>query len=61
MTVVRSRRPLLPHAGNLATCNYVYGGDRCYYLDNHSSGIVILGGACIKQRDGGVKINGGKW
>lgn len=45
--------------GNTAECNYVIGGDHCYYLDYASSGIHIKGGACINNRDG-VKVNNGK-
>ncbi|CAI5481280.1 unnamed protein product, partial [Closterium sp. Yama58-4] len=46
--------------GNLAECNYVIGGDHCYYLDYASSGVTIRGGACIGTVDG-MKVNNGKW
>ncbi|CAI5481274.1 unnamed protein product [Closterium sp. Yama58-4] len=46
--------------GNLAECNYVIGGDHCYYLDYASSGVTIRGGACIGMVDG-MKVNNGKW
>ena len=46
---------------NYVTCNYVEGGDHCYYLDNAASGITIEGGVCLRTRDG-VKTNiGKKW
>eukprot|EP00475_Leptophrys_vorax_P016951 TRINITY_DN23467_c0_g2_i2.p1 TRINITY_DN23467_c0_g2~~TRINITY_DN23467_c0_g2_i2.p1 ORF type:complete len:471 (+),score=-1.24 TRINITY_DN23467_c0_g2_i2:23-1414(+) len=45
--------------GNSADCNYVIGGDHCYYLDYAATGITINGGACINTRDG-VKVNNGK-
>ncbi|CAI7832474.1 unnamed protein product, partial [Closterium sp. NIES-54] len=40
-------------------CNYVAGGDHCYYLDYVTSGVVIRGGACINTYDG-IKVNNGK-
>ncbi|CAI5463263.1 unnamed protein product [Closterium sp. Yama58-4] len=46
--------------GNLAECNYIIGGDHCYYLDYASSGVTIRGGACIGTVDG-MKVNNGKW
>ncbi|GJP40445.1 hypothetical protein CLOM_g121 [Closterium sp. NIES-68] len=30
--------------GNIAECNYIFGGDHCYYLDFASSGVTIRGG-----------------
>ncbi|CAI5461040.1 unnamed protein product [Closterium sp. Yama58-4] len=45
--------------GNVAECNYVAGGDHCYYLDYVTSGVVIRGGACINTYDG-IKVNNGK-
>ncbi|CAI7855974.1 unnamed protein product, partial [Closterium sp. NIES-54] len=45
--------------GNLAECNYVIGGDQCYYLDFASSGVTIRGGACIDTY-AGMKVNNGK-
>ncbi|CAI5510635.1 unnamed protein product [Closterium sp. Naga37s-1] len=45
--------------GNVAECNYIAGGDHCYYLDYVTSGVVIRGGACINTYDG-IKVNNGK-
>ncbi|GJP59757.1 hypothetical protein CLOP_g15126 [Closterium sp. NIES-67] len=45
--------------GNTVTCNYVIGGDHCYYLDYCTSGVVIQGGVCLQLWDG-VKLNNGK-
>ena len=46
-------------AGNLDTCNYVEGTDTCYFLDNASSGVRIIGGVCLRTWRG-VKTNTGK-
>eukprot|EP00475_Leptophrys_vorax_P018912 TRINITY_DN25830_c0_g3_i1.p1 TRINITY_DN25830_c0_g3~~TRINITY_DN25830_c0_g3_i1.p1 ORF type:complete len:354 (+),score=-20.35 TRINITY_DN25830_c0_g3_i1:138-1064(+) len=48
------------NAGNTASCNYVFNGDHCYYLDSCSSGVTIRGGACINTH-WGAKVNCGKW
>ncbi|CAI5960835.1 unnamed protein product [Closterium sp. NIES-65] len=45
--------------GNTVSCNYVIGGDHCYYLDYCTSGVEIQGGVCLQLWDG-VKLNNGK-
>ncbi|CAI5518436.1 unnamed protein product [Closterium sp. Naga37s-1] len=45
--------------GNTVSCNYVIGGDHCYYLDYCTSGVAIQGGVCLQLWDG-VKLNNGK-
>lgn len=45
--------------GNYASCNYMIGGQRCYYLDYCSSGVRIDGGLCMNTQDGN-KFNTGK-
>ncbi|CAI5531551.1 unnamed protein product [Closterium sp. Naga37s-1] len=45
--------------GNTVSCNYVIGGDHCYYLDYCTSGVDIQGGVCLQLWDG-VKLNNGK-
>ncbi|CAI5531554.1 unnamed protein product, partial [Closterium sp. Naga37s-1] len=45
--------------GNTVSCNYVFGGDHCYYLDYCTSGVAIQGGVCLQLWDG-VKLNNGK-
>eukprot|EP00897_Mesotaenium_endlicherianum_P004560 jgi/Mesen1/4131/ME000218S03243 len=44
--------------GNVATCNYVIGGEHCFYLDYGSSGVTVDGGVCINNNDG-IKVNAG--
>ncbi|CAI7842516.1 unnamed protein product, partial [Closterium sp. NIES-54] len=44
---------------NTVSCNYVIGGDHCYYLDYCTSGVAIQGGVCLQLWDG-VKLNNGK-
>ncbi|GJP44590.1 hypothetical protein CLOM_g3968 [Closterium sp. NIES-68] len=46
--------------GNRARCNYVKGGDHCYYLDYNTSGVKVLGGVCYDNWDG-LKVNNGKY
>eukprot|EP00475_Leptophrys_vorax_P009608 TRINITY_DN16359_c0_g1_i1.p2 TRINITY_DN16359_c0_g1~~TRINITY_DN16359_c0_g1_i1.p2 ORF type:complete len:387 (-),score=-3.72 TRINITY_DN16359_c0_g1_i1:218-1276(-) len=45
--------------GNKVSCNYVIGGDHCYYLDYCTSAVEIDGGVCAMLWDG-VKLNNGK-
>ncbi|GJP42358.1 hypothetical protein CLOM_g1932 [Closterium sp. NIES-68] len=45
--------------GSTVACNYVIGGDHCYYLDYCTSGVDITGGVCAQLWDG-VKLNNGK-
>ncbi|CAI5476776.1 unnamed protein product [Closterium sp. Yama58-4] len=45
--------------GNKVSCNYVVGGDHCYYLDYCTSGVEVEGGVCLQLWDG-VKLNNGK-
>ncbi|CAI5490752.1 unnamed protein product [Closterium sp. Naga37s-1] len=45
--------------GSTVSCNYVIGGDHCYYLDYCTSGVDITGGVCAQLWDG-VKLNNGK-
>ncbi|CAI5476683.1 unnamed protein product [Closterium sp. Yama58-4] len=46
--------------GNRAECNYVKGGDHCYYLDYNTSGVKVIGGVCYDNWDG-LKVNNGKF
>ena len=43
----------------MLSCNYVYGGNHCYYLDYCSSDVHVKGGVCIAVSEG-VKLNTGK-
>eukprot|EP00850_Spirogloea_muscicola_P009811 SM000056S17929 [mRNA] locus=s56:121699:131627:- [translate_table: standard] len=45
--------------GNYLSCNYIFGGEHCLYVDYASSGITIDGMVCVNQTNG-IKENNGK-
>eukprot|EP00850_Spirogloea_muscicola_P011154 SM000068S20586 [mRNA] locus=s68:359943:372898:- [translate_table: standard] len=45
--------------GNYLSCNYIFGGEHCLYIDYASSGITIDGMVCVNQTNG-IKENNGK-
>ncbi|CAI7893057.1 unnamed protein product [Closterium sp. NIES-53] len=45
--------------GNAASCNYMLGGNSCFSLEADTTGVVVLGGACMGSFNG-VNIQNGK-
>ncbi|CAI5515570.1 unnamed protein product [Closterium sp. Naga37s-1] len=45
--------------GNAASCNYMLGGNSCFNLEADTTGVVVLGGACMGAFNG-VNIENGK-
>ncbi|CAI5524759.1 unnamed protein product [Closterium sp. Naga37s-1] len=45
--------------GNAASCNYMLGGNSCFSLEADTTGVVVLGGACMGAFNG-VNIENGK-
>ncbi|CAI5464567.1 unnamed protein product [Closterium sp. Yama58-4] len=45
--------------GNAASCNYMLGGNSCFNLEADTTGVVVLGGACMGAYNG-VNIENGK-